>query len=204
MSCNDFIKKLSSGESVPGGGGASALCGAMCAALCGMVCNLTIGRKKYVEVEEEIKESLYKLTNYINELMILIEKDAECFIPLSKAYSLPKNTEQEIMIRNEVLEKSLYIACQPPAQMLIVINKCLDELPLLAHKGSRIAVSDVGVAAAVGKAAINGACLNVYINTKLMTNRELAEKMNKDTLALVKSGNEKADIIYSEVERMIL
>lgn len=199
-SCTDFMNRLSSGEPVPGGGGASALCGGMCASLASMVCNLTVGKKKYAEAEEDVKAALLRLTGDRDELMNLIEKDAEAFFPLSQAYGLPKKTEEEIERRNAVLEEALVTASQPPLRMLEVVCRCIDELPFLAEKGSRLAVSDVGVAAAMGKAALQGTCLNVYINTKLMKNRETAERLNEKARALTERGCEKAEQVYRLVE----
>lgn len=93
--CNEFVEVLGSKAPVPGGGGASALVGAVGTALGNMVGALTVGKKKYADVEEEMKELMAKATTLQDELLHLIERDAEVFEPLSKAYGMPRETEEE-------------------------------------------------------------------------------------------------------------
>ena len=167
---NEFIERLASGDPTPGGGGASALCGALAAALGSMVCNLTLGRKKYAEVQEDITLIVNESGKLKESFLMLIEKDAELFEPLAAAYGLPKETDEQKVRRDAIMEKALYDACKAPVEMLETTQKTIDLLEELEQKGSRIALSDVGVAAALAEAAVKGACLNVYINTALMKN----------------------------------
>ena len=91
----EFLNKLASRDPVPGGGGASAAVGAFAAALGSMVSNLTIGKKKYAAVEDEVKELKSQLQKLQEELILLVDKDAEAFLPRAVAYRLPKTTEEE-------------------------------------------------------------------------------------------------------------
>mgnify|MGYP002709287388 CR=1 FL=1 len=132
-----------------------------------------------------------------------MDKDAVSFEPLSKAYGLPKNTDEEIAYREEVMEKALVTASEAPLLMMETIYKALKVLERLAVIGSRIAISDVGVGVQMCKAAVNGASLNVYINTKMMKNTDIAEEMNTRADELVIMSNELADRTYEEVMEVI-
>lgn len=201
--CKEFTDVLASSEPVPGGGGASALVGALGIALGSMVGNLTLGRKKYLDVQEDIKAILEKAQLLQNELLSLVEKDAEAFEPLSKAYGLPKNTVEEIKKRDEIMENALRIACSVPVQ---IMEKVLDTIALheeLEAKGTRLAISDVGVGVLFCKSALMGAALNVFINTKLMKDREYADKVNAKADELLSTGIGKADRVYNAVEKSL-
>jgi methenyltetrahydrofolate cyclohydrolase len=199
-SCKEFLAMLASGAPVPGGGGASAMVGALGTALGSMVGNLTLGKKKYESVQEDIAILLGKADTLQQSLISLVEEDAEVFEPLSKAYGLPKNTEEEKKKRDEIMEEALKLACSVP---LKIMEKSLDAIALheeLAVKGTRIAVSDVGVGVLFCKSALMGASLNVYINTKLMKNKEYAADINAKTEKLLAEGIARADQVYSNVE----
>lgn len=199
MNMNEFLDELSSAAPVPGGGGASGYVAAIGMSLGSMVANLTTGKKKYAEYQEEIEELIVKTGELTKELSACMDKDAEAFEPLSKAYGLPRNTEEEISIRNEIMEKSLVVAAQAPLEMMETIMEALKLLERLSVIGSRLAISDVGVGVAMCKAALNGASLNVFINTKLMKKRDVAEEMNTKADAMIIEGNELADAVYEEV-----
>ena len=201
--CNDFLEILASSAPVPGGGGASAFAGAMGVALGSMVGNLTLGKKKYELVQDDIKIILGKAEKLRNELVALIEKDAKAFEPLSKAYGLPKNTDEEKKLREEVMEKALKQACSAPLEIMEKTLEAMDLHEELASKGTKIAVSDVGVGVLFCKSALLGASLNVFINTKLMKDRAIAEGLNERAQAMISKGTAKADRIYKEVEALI-
>ena len=170
----EFLEVLSSAEPVPGGGGASAAVGAFASALGMMVANLTVGKKKYADVEEEIIDIRGQLEVLREELVTLTDKDAEAFEPLSRAYGLPKETQEQKEEKERVMEKALYEASIVPLQIMRTVSKVIGLLKILGEKGSRIAVSDVGVAVLFARAALEGASLNIYINTRLMKDREQA------------------------------
>lgn len=194
-----WVDALASKAPVPGGGGASALGGALAAALGQMVGNLTTGKKRYADVEEEIQQSLFALNILQMELMALADKDAEVFAPLAAAYGLPKDTEQQRAEKERILEENLLAATLVPMQMMEKTSVVLDVLELLAEKGSRMAISDVGVAVQFARAALNGAVMNVYINTKSMKNREKAEELNVKAGKMIAKGTKQADEIYGKV-----
>lgn len=202
-SCNEFLIHLASGDAVPGGGGASALCGALGVALGSMVCNLTLGKKKYADVQQDIQRVLSEAEALRGELQDLVQADATAFEPLSKAYVLPKTTPEELAQRDEVMAKCLKDACEVPLRIMRTCTKVIALLEELAVKGSRIALSDVGVGAAFSRSALEGASLNVYINTKLMKDRELAAKCEVEADALLVEWLPRADRVVEAVKASI-
>jgi methenyltetrahydrofolate cyclohydrolase len=203
-SCNQFLEELSSKAPVPGGGGASAYVGAIGMALGSMVGNLTKGKKKYQDVEEDIVDLLKKSEAIIENLKSLVSRDAEVFYPLSQAYGLPSTTEEEKQKKEEVLQAALVDASRVPLE---IANMCLDAILLheeYAKKGTRIAISDVGVGVIFCKAALQGAKLNVLINTKIMKNDALKNKIERELFEIERIGLAKADQIYKEVEQMLV
>ncbi len=195
----DFIEALSSKESVPGGGGASAAVGAFASALGLMVSNLTIGKKKYAAYEEEIREAKEGLLKIREELEGLVDTDAEAFEPLSKAYSLPNKTPEEQKEKDQVLEAALYEAAVVPEKIMETTLRAMPYLKVLSEKGSTLAISDVGVAVLFAQAAIEGASLNVFINTKIMKDRSRAEELNAHAEDMIRQGNEEKEEIYTDV-----
>ena len=176
-----FLETLASSAPTPGGGGAAALCGALAIALGNMVGNLTLGKKKYADVQEDIKALNEKAEALRADFVALIDADAEAFAPLSKAYGIPKDDPE----RAEVMETALLKAVQPPLE---IMRKCVKALELIAdyaQKGSALAISDAGCAAAITRAACEAAALNVFVNTKSMANREKAGEINREANELL-------------------
>jgi formiminotetrahydrofolate cyclodeaminase len=200
-SVQEFSDILSTKEPVPGGGGASAYVGALGTALGSMVGNLTTGKKKYAEVEDEIQELLGKSEALRGELMELIERDAAAFYPLSQAYGLPKETEEEKAEKERVLQAALVEATMVP---LTIAEKSVESLRVMkryAQIGSRIALSDAGVGAAFCEAAFKGAKLNVLINTRIMKDAALKAEVEEKLAALeteaLSLGKETYDMVES-------
>ena len=198
--CVEFVDVLASKSAVPGGGGAAALVGAIGMALGSMVCNLTIGKKKYAEYEESVKEILAKASEIEKKLLNMIDEDAENFLPLSKAYGLPTSTEEEKKIKEETMENALKVACEVPIN---IVRVCYDAIKLhedLVDKGSRLAISDVGVGVQCLRAAILSGQLNVVININSIKDVEYVEKVRNEVNNLVKEGVRICDEVYAKVE----
>lgn len=199
LKCNEFVDVLASKAPVPGGGGASALVGAIGMALGNMVGSLTVGKKKHADVEADIIALKAKADKIQEELLVLVEKDAECFEPLSKAYGLPKTTPEEIAEKERVMEIVLKDACEVPLEIMKKCCEAIEVIEEFAEKGSVIAISDAGVAASFAGAALKGASLNVFINTKSMKNRELAEDYNVQANSMIKEYGDRADKVFAQV-----
>lgn len=203
LSCLKFIDELSSKAPVPGGGGAAAFVGSLGVALGSMVGNLTVGKEKYAAVEEDIQILLKKSEALIMRLNQLVQKDAAVFEPLAKAYGMPVDTAEERAEKERVLQDALVQATKVP----LAIAECsLDGVRLLeqyAKKGSRLALSDAGVGAALCKAAIQGSKLNVLTNLKLMKDKALKTELKNKMNAVEVEGLKLADEIYRYVEEQL-
>ncbi len=198
-SCEDFVFALASNAPVPGGGGASALVGAIGMALGDMVGSLTLGKKKYADVQADIERLKERAGEIERELLNLIERDAEVFEPLSRAYGLPKETPEEQAHKAQVMEAALKEACAVP---LAIMECCCEAIELIhefAQKGTAIAISDAGCGAACCRAALTSASMNVFINTKAMTDRAYAEEVNRKASAMLGKYIPLSDIIAESV-----
>lgn len=195
----EFLQQLSSSAPFPGGGGASAAVGAFATALGLMVANLTVGKKKYADVEEEIIKARERLGELQGSLVRMVDEDAEGFEPLAKAYRLPKETEEERAEKERVMETALAGACRTPLAIMETILESMELLEVLCEKGSRLAQSDVGAGILFAQAALESASLNVFINTRMMKDREGAEKMKDYALEMIQKGSGKKDLIYAKV-----
>ena len=164
-----------------------------------MVGSLTVGKKKYADVEEEMWELKAKSDKLQAELLRLIERDAEVFEPLSKAYGMPRATEEEKAEKARVMEIVLKDACSVPMEIMEKCCEAIDIIVEFAAKGSALAISDAGVGVAFCKAALKGASLNVYINTKSMQNREYAEELNAKCDAMLEKYTKIADEVFDSV-----
>jgi len=192
-SCGEFVELLASRAPVPGGGGASALVGALGTALGNMVGSLTVGKKKYADVEAEMWQLKARCDRLQEELLQLIDRDAQVFEPLARAYGMPKETPEEKEEKSRVMEAALKEACTVPME---IMEKCCEAVDLIvefARKGSALAVSDAGVAAAFCLAALRGASLNVYINTGSMTDRVFAEALNRKADEMLEKSTKTAE-----------
>ncbi|MGL6199305.1 MAG: cyclodeaminase/cyclohydrolase family protein [Lachnospiraceae bacterium] len=199
QSCENFITVLASKEPAPGGGGAAALVGAIGMALGSMVGSLTLGKKKYADVQDDILDLQVRANIIQAELLELVKKDAEAFEPLSRAYGMPKDTAEKQAEKVRVMETCLRECCDVPLE---IMKRCCDAIALhqvFAEKGTAIAISDVGCGVACCKAALQAASLNVFINTKSMTDRTYAEAINKSANRMLDTYITLADQIYVQV-----
>ena len=195
-SCREFVSLLASDAPAPGGGGAAALVGAIGTALGNMVGALTVGKKKYADVEEKIKCLMSRCDELQTQLLDQVAADAEGFVPLARAYGIPKDDPN----RAETLERATVTACQAPMRIMELCCDSLNVIAVMAEKGSRLAVSDAGCAAALVKAALQAASLNVFINTKTLRDRALAQEMNEKCLDMLERYGALADQIFNQVK----
>lgn len=196
LSCRDFVEVLASKEPAPGGGGAAALAGALGTALGNMVGSLTVGKLRYAEVEPEILSCKEECDAIQKALLDCVEADAELFIPLSRAYSIPKDDPN----RETVLQQATINACSVPMRIMELCMRALEQITIFSEKGSKMAVSDAGCGAALVKAALQAAALNVLINTKSLRDEKIAESLNNRCLTMLEEGSAAADQIYQTVK----
>ena len=198
--CRAFTGLLASASPAPGGGGAAALTAALGAALGSMVGALTAGKKSYAPVEEEIKAAMTALEALRLQLLDMVQKDAEGFEPLAAAYKLPKEAPD----REEILERATLVACQAPVEMMELCCRAMEQVAVMAEKGSRLAVSDAGCGAALLQAGLDAAALNVYINTRSLRNREEAERLNTACRQMQQRYGALAERIYDDMKAALL
>ena len=165
-----FGAELASSAPAPGGGGAAALCGALAAALGGMVVSLTVGKKKYAENEDALQELGKRAEKAREELLGMIDADAEAFAPLARAYSLPKDTPD----REQILEEALHRAAASPVRIAEFCCEVIEILEGCASMGSLLVLSDAASGAALAEGALHAAVVNVKVNTALMHSRNHA------------------------------
>ena len=194
--CRKFVEVLASDAPAPGGGGAAALVGAIGTALGNMVGSLTVGKKKYADVQDEIIELKAKCDALQKELLDQVEADEINFLPLAKAYGIPKDDPN----RDAVMEEATLIACSTPIKIMELCCEAIDCIKVFAAKGSRLAVSDAGCGAVVCKAALQAASLNVFINTKTLKNRDKAEDLNRHANVMLNTYGQLADEIFNTVK----
>jgi formiminotetrahydrofolate cyclodeaminase len=168
-------------------------------ALGSMVGSLTVGKKKYADVEAEIIAIMDKAAALQTELLRLVDEDAVVFEPLSKAYGIPKDDPS----REQVMEDALKLACTVPIEIMRACAQAIELHEEFANKGSVLAISDAGVGVVFCKAALQGASLNVFINTGSMTDKDHAGSVEAEADALLKKYCAMADNIYDSVVKRL-
>lgn len=196
----EFSDALASSEAVPGGGGVSALAGALGAGLGIMVGCLTVGKKKYAQTEPEMRALMRRADELKARLLALIDEDAEAFAPLSRAYAMPKDAPD----RDAVMEKCLADAAAAPLEIVRLSCEAIALMEGFAANGSVLAVSDAGCGAALCRAALEAAALNVFVNTRLMKDRSRADEMNNYVNGCLGTYLPQAEQTYNAVRRRLV
>lgn len=196
-SCRLFVDMLASATPTPGGGGAAALVGAIGTALGHMAGSLTVGKKKYADVEAEILALNNKCMLLEKELLDQVEADEKGFLPLAAAYRLPKDAPGY----ERFMDEATIAACEVPLKIMDLCAEALDCIAVIAEKGSRLSVSDAGCGAVCCKAAMQAASLTVFINTKTLKNRSAAAEIDEKVHRLLRDYGALADRIYLDVCR---
>ena len=200
LTLKDFTERLSSSAPVPGGGGATALTAAEGIALGEMVGSLTVGKKRYASVEEQMKRSMERAASLRELCLGLVDRDAEAFFSLSEIYKLPKEDPE----RGEKLEAGLRMAAEPPMRILTACCEALDELEQFAQYGSTMVISDASTGALLCDAAMKAAWINVQANTRLMKDREAASGIENTMQEYLESYGKKAETICEIVQGRLI
>ena len=201
--CRQFIDDTAGKSPVPGGGSVSGLVGALGAALGRMVGSLTVGKKKYAEVEEEMLSLMEEAQQLQNDLLDLVQGDIDAFKPLSELYGMKAETDEEKARKTQLMEVALENACAVPIKIMEKCGRAIELADIFAEKGSTLAVSDAGASAILCKAAMQAASLNVYINTGSMQNRKQAELLNDRCAIHLMTYNAMADEIFEKVSKKL-
>ena len=194
-----FLDELASKASTPGGGSAAAILGAMGAALVSMVCNLTIGKKNYEDVEDELKDVLKQAEELRAHLTDMVRADVEVFNQVMGAYGMPKETEAEKTTRSEAIQAALHAATDVPLGCARACVEVIDLSKVVAEKGNKNVISDAGVAVLAAYAALRSAALNVYINVGGIKDRTFAEKRLAELNNILKGTDKLTEEVYQLV-----
>lgn len=195
-----FLDELASTAATPGGGSAAAIMGAMGAALVSMVCNLTIGKKKYAAVDDDMQVVLHKAEKLRERLTGMIEADVEVFDQVMAAYGLPKETDEEKTHRSARIQSALKAATDVP---LSCARACAEVIALsreVAEKGNLNVVSDAGVAVLAAQAALKSAALNVYINVGGIKDNDFTQQRRDELDSILTGSDTEVEAIYQLVK----
>ncbi len=193
-----FIEKTHSSAPTPGGGGVSALLGSLGVSLAGMVANLTTGKKKYAIYEEDIKEIIKKSDILKDKLLLLIDEDAKNFSLLMEAYSLKKDSSEDIKLRNEKIQEGLKLSAKAPIEILDLIKEGINFHYELMEKGSVMVLSDVAVGVLSLKAGLKSAYVNIMINLNSIEDKSYVEKIKLPLEEDIINFSKRCDEIYSK------
>ena len=199
LSCKDFAEELASKKPVPGGGGAAAMVAALGAALNTMVANFSYGKKKFIDIKDKHEELIKRGEILRVKLIDLVNKDAEVFEPLSRAYVMPSNTDEEKALKNKTLQRYLIEACSAPMETLEFSYDAILLHEEILDISSKNIISDVGVWVQFLKAALNSAYLNVLINLNSMDDEDYVRGQRDKAEKLVDRGTKVADEVYQKV-----
>jgi methenyltetrahydrofolate cyclohydrolase len=196
----EFLDALASQAATPGGGGAAAIIGAMGAALVSMVCNLTIGKKKYAEVEADMRDVLVKAEALRQRLTNMIEDDAKAFDAVMGAYGMPKETDADKEARDRAIQAALKLATDVPLACARAAREVIDLAETASGKGNLNVISDAGVGVLAAYAALRSAALNVWTNARMITDRTFAEAKLKELNELLAGADAAMEQAYGTVK----
>jgi methenyltetrahydrofolate cyclohydrolase len=203
-SLSSYLEDIASNSPTPGGGNVSAFCGAVACSLGIMVCNLTIGKKKYAEVEQQITYTKDKLLSLQNEFNRLAGEDNKAFESVMDAFKLPKDTDEQKALRQEKIEEATMHAAAIPSE---VIQTCTITYPLIrtvSDKGNQNGVSDAAVALSLLQTAAQGAYMNVLINCSTLTNRTAGEEIFKRSEVLLNEVKDACSSSINEISHRLM
>lgn len=204
LTCENYVEVLSSTEPVPGGGGASAMSAAIGVASGNMMCRLTLNKKRYAHVHDDFETLAQQAKQLERQFLELVTRDAEAFSILFNAYNLPEETASQQQKKADTLEQALRIACAVPFETM---QHCCEAIALqkhLAERGTVNALSEVSVGVALCRGALQGAAASVFINTKLMQDRNYADDINRQAQDMLAKYLPMADAVYDHLEGRLI
>ena len=184
LTLKEFLEKTYGKDPVPGGGSVSALCGALAASLGEMVTALTIGRKKYADVEEEMLVYAPQMEQARRNFIDFIDEDAEAYQIVFDAFKLPKETEAEQKARHEAIQKATLKAAMVPLRVAETAVGIMGAIFEIGSKGNKNAITDACVAMMCARTAALGAILNVRINLTGLDDKEKVKELENRCMAL--------------------
>ncbi|WP_303146501.1 cyclodeaminase/cyclohydrolase family protein [uncultured Cloacibacillus sp.] len=199
MQVTEFVNLMASDAPAPGGGSAAALEGALGAALTAMVCALTVGKKKYADVQELAVESQKKAEDLKARFVDVMDRDTEAFNAVSAVFAMPKDTDEQKAARKAAMQEALKGCTKTPFEMMQLACETLELTRSLVGRLNASAASDLGCSALSLRAAIQGAWLNVLINISGINDEAFAAEYRANGEALLAKALPLADEIYEEI-----
>lgn len=199
MKINGFLSELASNSPAPGGGSVAALAGSLGAALSSMVCNLTVGKEKYADVQNEIKTVLKESESLRKELTKLIDEDTDAFNDVMKAFKMPKETEEQKKKRSRAIQDGYKVAASVPLKTAKTCASILDVAMVVAEKGNKSSITDAAVSALMAQAGVISAILNVKINLGSIKDEGFVKKISSDLDKLEENSADKTSKILKIV-----
>ena len=203
LTVKSFIDKVAGSDPVPGGGSISALNGALATALSAMVANLTVGRKKYMEVSEEMEAVSAKLTAVTKKLIEDVDLDSDAYNRVFAAFKMPKETDEEKALRSQAIQKETKYAAEVPMDVAKSVFAILPLIETVAMKGNSNAVTDACVSMMCARTAILGALMNVRINLSSIKDEAFVAAMEKDADEMEKETVEREHNLYNHVKTVL-
>lgn len=194
-----FLEELASSSATPGGGSAAALAGAMGAALISMVCNLTIGKRRFADVENELRDALEESESLRRQLTSLVDADTHAFDRVMAAYRLPKETEAEQATRQPAIQSALQGATQVPLETATACAAVVELAARVVAKINPNALSDAGAAALLAEAGLRGAQLNVAINLAAIRDSNFVREKQQDLNTVLSGADQQKERVFSYV-----
>ena len=200
----DYCKRLASNEPTPGGGSGAAVAGALAAASAAMAANFTVGKKKFTDVQADIERILEVLNTQQQRLLELADADAEAYSKVGAAYGLPRDTDAEKDTRQQAIQEALMAAAEVPVAVAEACAAFIALLPELADKCNPNLISDVGVGAQLGSAALAAAQLNVEVNLAFIKDEDYNADKRQRLGRLMVDSDSAADIAIEKVKEAIV
>mgnify|MGYP004444818379 FL=1 len=193
--CREFVEATATNAPIPGGGSVAALVGSLGAALSTMVASLTLSSSKYIAVEAEMEKNIQEIHKIQEDLLALVQKDIDNFEPLAKLYKQKATTPEEKQALKEAKQKALYDACLAPMEIIKKCGRAIELAQEFAVKGNKVVIADSGSSAVLCKAAMQAASFNIYINTNMMKDKELAKRIKGETAERIVYYGARADSV---------
>lgn len=202
-----FLESVADATPTPGGGTVSALLGSLSSSLVSMVYGLTINKKKFLALDEEIKNKIISaqdtVMNIKNELLVLMDEDSKAFNLVMEGFKMPKNDEVEKLLRDVKIQLGYNKSMEVAFKTATVSYKLYDYIELACDYGNINAITDVGVATLTLQSAIEGAILNVRVNASALEEDESIRSILDGCSKYVKGSRERRDMIIEKVEGKI-
>ena len=198
-----YLDDAASGRPTPGGGSVSALAGALGTTMAAMAANFTVGKKKFAAVEPACRAVLDECETARNELLALADEDTQAYGSVAKAYAMPKDTDAEKAARAEAIQGALYIAMDVPLRAFRLCARVCDQLAELAQIANPNLISDVGVAAIIVLAGLEGSKLNVEINLASLNDQAFVEDIREEINQTRARCRDAALAVFEEVRHRV-